>query len=84
MTASCDVWMMVKSVVSVTVIVGYNPCHTPRHRTKETLDVSLEYSSPCGFHILPKLSGVAAGGVSQTSRCASMDHMFSIGDRSGE
>ncbi|GFU64567.1 hypothetical protein TNCV_305061 [Trichonephila clavipes] len=42
--ASCDVWMMTKSVVRVTTIVGYNRCHTPRHRIKKALDVSLGYS----------------------------------------
>ncbi|GFW36674.1 uncharacterized protein TNCV_1956741 [Trichonephila clavipes] len=40
-TASCDLWMMTESVVSVDVIIGYNWCHTPRHRIKEALDVSL-------------------------------------------
>ncbi|GFV58250.1 uncharacterized protein TNCV_4019871 [Trichonephila clavipes] len=36
---------MTKSVVGVAAIVGYNRCHTPRHRIKEDLDVSLGYSS---------------------------------------
>ncbi|GFY16937.1 hypothetical protein TNCV_3689951 [Trichonephila clavipes] len=36
-------------------IVGYNHYLTPRHRIKETLDVTLGYSNPCDFHILPKL-----------------------------
>ncbi|GFU42387.1 uncharacterized protein TNCV_4555281 [Trichonephila clavipes] len=44
-TASCDVWMMTKSVVSVANFAGYNRCHTPRHRIKEALDISLGYSS---------------------------------------
>ncbi|GFU72135.1 uncharacterized protein TNCV_3049951 [Trichonephila clavipes] len=43
MTASCDVWMMTKSVVSVAAIVGCNRCHTPWHRIEEAFDVSLEY-----------------------------------------
>ncbi|PRD34972.1 UNVERIFIED_CONTAM: hypothetical protein NCL1_12936 [Trichonephila clavipes] len=46
-TASCDVWMTTKSVVSVASIVVYNRCHTPRHRIKEALDVWVGYSSPC-------------------------------------
>ncbi|GFT74167.1 hypothetical protein TNCV_2717061 [Trichonephila clavipes] len=32
--ALCDVWMMKKSVASVAVIVGYNPCPPPRPRIK--------------------------------------------------
>ncbi|GFU16283.1 hypothetical protein TNCV_4422311 [Trichonephila clavipes] len=43
--------------VSVAGFVGYNHCHTPRHRIKEVLDVSLGYSSQCGFLIFPKRSG---------------------------
>ncbi|GFX84083.1 hypothetical protein TNCV_4858911 [Trichonephila clavipes] len=35
-TDSCDVWMT-KSVVNVAAIIGYNRCHTPRHRIKEAL-----------------------------------------------
>ncbi|GFV93697.1 uncharacterized protein TNCV_365981 [Trichonephila clavipes] len=31
-TASCDVSMMTKSIVSVAAIVAYNHCHTPRYR----------------------------------------------------
>ncbi|GFS57754.1 uncharacterized protein TNCV_2908691 [Trichonephila clavipes] len=54
-TASCDVWMMKKSVVSAAAIVDYNRCHTPRHGIKEAFDVSFRYSSTCGFLILPKL-----------------------------
>ncbi|GFV59462.1 hypothetical protein TNCV_4921531 [Trichonephila clavipes] len=54
-TASCDKWIMTKSVASVAAIGDYNHCHMPRQRIKEALDVSLEYSSPCGFHILPNL-----------------------------
>ncbi|GFT43084.1 hypothetical protein TNCV_5119501 [Trichonephila clavipes] len=46
---------MTKSVVIVAAIVGYNRCHTPRHKIKEALDVSLGYSSSCGSRILPKL-----------------------------
>ncbi|GFU28448.1 hypothetical protein TNCV_1938361 [Trichonephila clavipes] len=47
--------MMTKSVVSVAVIVGYNRCLMSRHGIEEASDVSLKYSSPCGFPILPKL-----------------------------
>ncbi|GFW08895.1 uncharacterized protein TNCV_3474491 [Trichonephila clavipes] len=54
-TASCDVWMMTKSTVRAATIVGYNRCHTPRQRIKESFDVSMEYSSSCGFHMFSKL-----------------------------
>ncbi|GFS85472.1 transposon Tf2-9 polyprotein [Trichonephila clavipes] len=37
-TASCDVWMMTKSVVSVATIISHNRCHPPRHRIKEALN----------------------------------------------
>ncbi|GFT09575.1 hypothetical protein TNCV_4947551 [Trichonephila clavipes] len=37
---------MTKSVVSVDTIVGYNRYHTPRHRIKEALVVSLRYYNP--------------------------------------
>ncbi|GFX33371.1 uncharacterized protein TNCV_812331 [Trichonephila clavipes] len=60
-TASCDVWMMTKSVASIDAIVGYNHCHTPRHRINEAFDVSLGYSSRCGIHILPKLIRCSSG-----------------------
>ncbi|GFW78875.1 uncharacterized protein TNCV_2058961 [Trichonephila clavipes] len=53
-TASCDVWMMPKSVVNVAAIVRYD-CHTLRHNIKEALNASLGHNSPCGFRILPKL-----------------------------
>ncbi|GFW45381.1 hypothetical protein TNCV_4734881 [Trichonephila clavipes] len=43
MTASCEVWMMTKLVVSVAAIIGYNRCHMPRHRIKEALDEPLSY-----------------------------------------
>ncbi|GFY21971.1 hypothetical protein TNCV_3296151 [Trichonephila clavipes] len=52
-TASGDVWMMPKSVVSVIAIVGFNPCHTPQYRIKEALDVSL--SSATSHHDISKL-----------------------------
>ncbi|GFX01206.1 transposable element Tcb1 transposase [Trichonephila clavipes] len=54
-TISCNVWMMTKSVVSVAAIVGYNHCHTPRHRIKEALDVSLGYRSPSSFKHIAKV-----------------------------
>ncbi|GFX51891.1 uncharacterized protein TNCV_3063091 [Trichonephila clavipes] len=54
-TASCNVWMMIKSVVSVARNAGYNHCNTLRHEIKEALNVFLGYRSPCGFHILAKL-----------------------------
>ncbi|GFU87200.1 hypothetical protein TNCV_1059121 [Trichonephila clavipes] len=60
-TASCDVWMMTKTVVSVTAIVDYNGLLSPQHITIEALDVSLGYSSPCDFHILPKLIWCSSG-----------------------
>ncbi|GFX32470.1 uncharacterized protein TNCV_2173881 [Trichonephila clavipes] len=70
---------------SLTTIVGYKSYHTPRHRIKEALDVSLGYSS---FHAASiycqNWPGGAAGGVSRASRCASMNHTFSIGDSSGK
>ncbi|GFU75951.1 hypothetical protein TNCV_2087891 [Trichonephila clavipes] len=59
-------------------------CRTPRHIIKEAFGASLVYSSPCGLHILPKLSGVAVGRVSRASRNASIDQSFLTGDRSGE
>ncbi|GFU50312.1 hypothetical protein TNCV_301451 [Trichonephila clavipes] len=34
LTASGDVWMVTKSVVSVAAIFGYNHCLTPRHRIR--------------------------------------------------
>ncbi|GFW19538.1 hypothetical protein TNCV_1604301 [Trichonephila clavipes] len=74
--------MTTKSVDSVATIVGYTHCHMSRHSIKEVLDVSLGYSSPCGFHILQKFIWCGNGGVSRARRCASMDHTFSIGDRS--
>ncbi|GFS71104.1 uncharacterized protein TNCV_5049071 [Trichonephila clavipes] len=61
-TASCDSWMRTKSVIRVAAISGYSRCHTLRHRIKETLDVSLVYGSPCGFHILSKLIWCSSGG----------------------
>ncbi|GFS96537.1 uncharacterized protein TNCV_3943361 [Trichonephila clavipes] len=60
-TASCDVWTMTKSVVSVAAIVDYNRCLTPRHRIKESLVVPLGFNSLCGFHILPKLIWCRSG-----------------------
>ncbi|GFY11936.1 hypothetical protein TNCV_4974361 [Trichonephila clavipes] len=54
-TVFCDVGMIITSVVNVATNFGYNLCHTPRYRIKEASDVSLRYSSPWGFHILPKL-----------------------------
>ncbi|GFW47866.1 hypothetical protein TNCV_2400531 [Trichonephila clavipes] len=55
--------MKAKSVGIVVAIVGYNHCHTSRHRIKEALDVSLRQSSlyPCGFQILPKLIWCSSG-----------------------
>ncbi|GFS92832.1 uncharacterized protein TNCV_1162201 [Trichonephila clavipes] len=60
---SSEVWMIIKSVVSAAAIMGCNHCHTPRHRIKEALDVSLGYgyNSPRGFHILPKLICCSSG-----------------------
>ncbi|GFW64276.1 hypothetical protein TNCV_2415261 [Trichonephila clavipes] len=78
---------MTKSIVSVAAIVGYKCCHTPRHRIKEVFDVSLGYSS---LHVAStycqSCSGVAVGGGggSRDNRCASVDHAFSIGERSGK
>ncbi|GFX78027.1 uncharacterized protein TNCV_971811 [Trichonephila clavipes] len=76
-TASCDVWMMTISVVSVASIVGYNRCHTPRHTIKNALDVSLAYSSSCGFHILPKLIWCSSSWCNPgQSLCKSGPHVF--------
>ncbi|GFY22822.1 hypothetical protein TNCV_2180831 [Trichonephila clavipes] len=75
---------MTKSVVSVSIHVGYNHCHTPRYRIKEAMNVSLGYSSPCDLHILPTLTWCSSGRCIPDSRCPSMDNTFSIGDRSGE
>ncbi|GFX80138.1 hypothetical protein TNCV_2107841 [Trichonephila clavipes] len=47
-TAFCDVWMRIKSVVSVAAIIRYNRCHAHQQGIKEALGVSLRYSSPCG------------------------------------
>ncbi|GFU64261.1 hypothetical protein TNCV_3780721 [Trichonephila clavipes] len=82
-TASCDVWMMTKSVVSVIAIVGYNCCHTPRHRFNETLDVSLGYSSPCGFHILPNLIWSSSEFCIPGLSLYKLGPLVFIGDRSG-
>ncbi|GFT80550.1 hypothetical protein TNCV_5122581 [Trichonephila clavipes] len=60
-TVPCDMWRMTKSIVSVAAIVGRNLCHTPRYRIEEALDVFLGYSSPCDFHILPKLIWSSSG-----------------------
>ncbi|GFX03289.1 uncharacterized protein TNCV_3555171 [Trichonephila clavipes] len=44
---------MTKSVVGVAAIVGYNRYHTPRHRIKEALDVSLGRTlEHCVQHVL--------------------------------
>ncbi|GFW19057.1 hypothetical protein TNCV_253871 [Trichonephila clavipes] len=40
---------------SAAVIVGYNRYHTPTHRIKKAMDVSLGYSSLYFYYILPKL-----------------------------
>ncbi|GFV98333.1 transposable element Tc3 transposase [Trichonephila clavipes] len=80
-TASCDMQMMTKSEVSVVAIVDYSLCHTPRHRIKEALDVSLGYSSPCGFHVLSELIRCNSGRRILGQLCK---HTFSIRDRSGE
>ncbi|GFV23234.1 hypothetical protein TNCV_1447601 [Trichonephila clavipes] len=51
-----------------------NDASNIRTTTRET------YSTSLGNH--PLLSAnVVAGGVSRASRCASMEHMFSIGNR---
>ncbi|GFS50258.1 hypothetical protein TNCV_3491 [Trichonephila clavipes] len=71
-TPSCNVRMMAKSVVSVAAIVGYNHCHMPRHRIKEALDISLEYSS----HVASAYCQIRPG-VSRASRFAKINHMFS-------
>ncbi|GFY23869.1 uncharacterized protein TNCV_3536631 [Trichonephila clavipes] len=79
-TASCDVWMMTKSVISVTTIVGYNYCHTPQHRTKEALDVSLECISPCGFRILQKLIWCGSEWcIPEQSLCKHGPHVSELG-----
>ncbi|GFX12604.1 hypothetical protein TNCV_3157251 [Trichonephila clavipes] len=75
---------MMKLVVNADVIAGYNRFHTPRHRIKDTLDVTSGYSSPCSFHRLPKLIWCSIGGRIPESRCASNYHTFRIGDRSIE
>lgn len=54
-TTSCEVRKMMKSVVTVAATAGYNHCCMPRHWIKDNLDVLVGYSSPCCFHILPKL-----------------------------
>ncbi|GFV47313.1 hypothetical protein TNCV_4829691 [Trichonephila clavipes] len=69
-----------KSVVSVATIAGCNHFHRPWYRIKEALDISLGYSNPCRFRILPKLIWCSSGGVSRASLCASIGHTFSIGD----
>ncbi|GFS95880.1 hypothetical protein TNCV_2259451 [Trichonephila clavipes] len=52
---------MTISVVSVAVIDRYNSCHTPGHKINRGLDVSSGYSSPCVFHMLPKLIWCSSG-----------------------
>ncbi|GFS62971.1 uncharacterized protein TNCV_2054461 [Trichonephila clavipes] len=80
--ASCDVWMITISVVSIAAIKDYNSCHTPRHRIKEALDVSLGYSSPCGFHILPKLIWCSIGWcIPVQSLCKHGPHVSDWRDR---
>ncbi|GFY31154.1 uncharacterized protein TNCV_4360611 [Trichonephila clavipes] len=53
-TDFCEVWFLPESVAA---IVGDPRYHTPRHRFKETLDVSLGYSRPIysSFQTFPKL-----------------------------
>ncbi|GFS57026.1 hypothetical protein TNCV_4238181 [Trichonephila clavipes] len=80
-TASCGMWMMKKSEVSVTVMIGYSHCHIPQHRIKEAMDISFGYSSPRQTYCQSR-SGVAANSV--CSHCTSMDHAFLIGDRLGK
>ncbi|GFT52542.1 hypothetical protein TNCV_14991 [Trichonephila clavipes] len=75
---------MIKSVVGVAAIVGYNHCHTPRHSAKGALDVSLGYISPRGFHILPALICYSNGWFVPGHSLCEYEHAFSIGDRSGE
>ncbi|GFY17807.1 hypothetical protein TNCV_1075421 [Trichonephila clavipes] len=78
-TAFCDVWMMAKLIVSVAAIVGYSHCHChiPWHRTKEALDAYLEYSSPRGFHIIPKLIWCSRGWcIPDQSLCKHGSHVF--------
>ncbi|GFV71701.1 hypothetical protein TNCV_3534891 [Trichonephila clavipes] len=53
--------MMTKSAVNVASIVGYNHCHMPRHKIKDTLVEYLGNSSSCGFHILPMLIWCSSG-----------------------
>ncbi|GFW94199.1 hypothetical protein TNCV_1979391 [Trichonephila clavipes] len=84
-TAFCDKWMMTKSVVSVAAIVGYNRSHTPRHKIKEALEVSLGYSSLDAVSIYcQKLIWCSSVWLSRASCCANMDYTVLIGDRSGE
>ncbi|GFV69883.1 hypothetical protein TNCV_1982501 [Trichonephila clavipes] len=84
-TASCDVNMMTKSVVSIAAIVGYNHCHMLWYGIKDALHVSVGCSSPCGFHILPKLIWCSSRGcILGQSLCKHGPHVSWIGDRSGE
>ncbi|GFS72231.1 uncharacterized protein TNCV_2442671 [Trichonephila clavipes] len=50
----CEVWYLPESIARVAAIVEDHRCHTPRHRFKETLDVSLGYSRSSSFHTLTK------------------------------
>ncbi|GFY32474.1 hypothetical protein TNCV_3559821 [Trichonephila clavipes] len=49
-TSFGDMWMTTISDVSVATIAGYNYQHTPRHRIKESLDVSLGIDKPIPSH----------------------------------
>ncbi|GFU73738.1 hypothetical protein TNCV_1659511 [Trichonephila clavipes] len=80
-TTSCDVWMMTKSVVSFATIVGYNDCHTPRHRIKG-FGCIVEVQQSMHLPSIAKVDFVKQG--SWTLRCENMDNMFLIVDRSGE
>ncbi|GFX48677.1 hypothetical protein TNCV_407861 [Trichonephila clavipes] len=75
--ASCDVWLMTKPVVSVAAIVGYNSSQMPWDRIKDVLVASLRYSTPYGFHILPKLIWCSSRGlIPGQSLCKHGPHVF--------
>ena len=81
-TTSRELWMIIKSVVSVAAIIGYID-YWLQHRIKETLHASLGYRVHKASRYCQSCSGKAAGRVSRANRCASMCYTLSIGDRTG-
>ena len=84
----CEVWFLPKSVARVAAIVGDHAsalvqrdfgCVLGVQQTMQLPRVAIVAWVP--YHTLP---GVAAGDVIWVNHRATMDHMFSINERSGE